>query len=551
MKKILIISFRKLGDVISLALPIYNFKTNNPFSQIFLCTYEENISAANLLGQVDKIVTISRSRLCLLSQNKIFNKSFLINEFTNQLSEIMNEEWDIVFNASNDEVGTFLASGLNAKEVVGVRLDSERLVIHNPISSFVKNEINTTFSATPVHQIDLDNYSLNKNMVVQSYAKSIKVDPVLDLNANEEMKKIKSRVGRPLVGINFQAGHVSKEINIGTVEALISEMLDNTGYYPIILLDPKNDQSQTHLKYLNEKFNNSLVAIEVDFKGMPSILNRLDYLITTDSAIKHLADALGVKMVEVSQGTSPFLRQGSISAGNIIVSPITSNRPNVSPGSERSLVSNTPSQSQLSGKDLYFALLLRSGIAPDTIQSALSSNVTCYIVRNNRPGVCYFPYWGDINVDHELNRIAASIFTFECYLNSKNMNIWSDFSLFFNPEEIHAFINREKGHIAVALKAILNCLRTLRSKNVATKDQKTFLANLNTLIDWNEPDRLCSIPIRAFESSLISVSPSKATERLNEVEKLLFNLKSQIQTLTTVLDLMNIKKSSSQPSASR
>ena len=543
MTKTLIFSFRKMGDILSLALPLQNYKTANPFSEITFCTYEENASAAGLLSAINKTIYLSRNRLNLLAQNKIFNKSFLVNEYYDQLSPILSEKWDVVINASNDLISTYLASAMNCQDTRGLVFDNNKATSHSCYASFVKNEVNSTFAATPVHQIDLDNYIFNNSCALTNYSKAININEAMEKVAIDELKTIRANVGRPLVAINFQAGHQSKEIPLTVVESLLSEMLEDIRFYPILILNPSDERSKSQLATLNKTFNDQLVAVEVDFKGLPSILKRVDYLITTDTSIKHLADALGTKTVEVSLGSSPFLKQGSILPGNIILSEINEFRPNLAPGLEKSFSKTYPHYStNIKGNDIYFALLVRSGISPETISNKCGNNLTYYVVKNQSPGTTYLPFWGDIKIEHEISRIAANLFAFDVFFNTKIDSLWAETSHFFQPKEVSDFILQEKSNLSTVLKAILNCLRTVRNKDVSNCDHTTFLKNLSILVDWNFSDSLVTIPLRLFEQEIDVLSQQKNDNHFASIEKSLFNLKNKIQVLKMTLDLMNLRK---------
>ena len=204
-----------------------------------------------------------------------------------------------------------------------------------------------------------------------------------------------------VIGIQLKASTSEKEIGTTELHRVINALLDIPQYVPVLLVAPTEDET-AYAEELNNHFGNSLVSIEFDFKAAPSVLNNLDLLVTPDTSIKQLGDILGIPMIEVSQGPSPFLKQGLTGVGNFILTRVASSR-------DFSVNLNTK-EDKISGDDIFQSIRIALGHAQSS-EIHLGQNITLYKCDSNSGKIEYTPICGDVDYWYELSRYTSFIFS--------------------------------------------------------------------------------------------------------------------------------------------
>ena len=102
MNSLLIVNFKRLGDVYTTSHLIQSVKAENPHCKIGMVVFSEFEQAARNINDVDEIYTVSRKRLSTLLKNKIFNNAKALEEVHELAHSILKGSWSELFNMSND-----------------------------------------------------------------------------------------------------------------------------------------------------------------------------------------------------------------------------------------------------------------------------------------------------------------------------------------------------------------------------------------------------------------------------------------------------------------
>lgn len=521
MREILVINTRRMGDIYAMTPLLLALKCKNPNSKITLFTYEESKKAAVHLSCIDNISTLNRLQFLTLKKGEIYNKAFALDFLYDSIETLIQKNWDLVVNYSNDSFSTYLSSLIcSTTHFCGIKYDLETSALTssgNWISTLNEYITTTSFSFMPtvdfyINELGLSEYTSNEN--------PFRTNLTLDKKAETsflKIKEIEKEFGRnvSLVGIQFKTSKEDKDIPLSLLTQIINEILQNDNFYPVIISAPTQDEREI-TKKINSYFNNCLIIVECDLYGIPSILNSLDYLICPDTAIKHMADLCNLPTVELSFGASPLFKQGSRNNKSIIVSDDVWNRDfGKDGGRQRPLMVNA--KSVLSGLEYI------SKKSSD-IKMSISSNVHMIKPAHSQTGTIHKIISGKNDVFKEISMAVQRKYCFQSFSSTKTtINLQE-----YPREEIESWVKLQMSNISVVLKDILNTLRSLKIND------KGFIKCLDDLLGRNNEFTISAIPIALFKFRLENMTNEGVTVNQMKIEKELFNLKTEIQTLSQI-----------------
>ncbi|MBT3979868.1 MAG: hypothetical protein HOE90_00865 [Bacteriovoracaceae bacterium] len=535
MKEILIINLKRLGDVMTTGYIASSLKDRFPQSKITLLTFKVNKKVAEKIENIDHFTYIDREHLLMLKRNRIFNASLLVDSFNNQLRELKNTKWEIVFNYTNDPVSSYLTSFFESESFCGIKHGQQSNIIHSSKASLYLNEVMPSYKYTPLHLQDvyslIANVEKSNNYGLKSVASN---DELCKQKFSSLTKNEDGETTRYTVGIQLKSSSESKDISVETIIGLIKLMRKEERFLPVLLIAPcdKEIEASTHI---NKFFDNELITIETDFTALPSVLKNLDYLITPCTAIKHAADLCKTKVLEVSMGNAPIFKQGTIGEGNLILSPITLYRPCVTPKDQRSQDDFADCKAIVKSQDIFYALNTLHDPkyhAPERY----SQNLTLYCVRNVGEYICYVPIAGDFNVHLELTRIFAAEYSLRLLTNFKGDGFKEHIRTLFKEDELKCWADAQKTSVTYYLRLILTTLRNIKSSQVSQKQSKEFIDRFTLLIDGGDNDHLTSVALNMFRGEVENMHVKSVEQNRERTERLLYGLKNNLQTLNTCID---------------
>ena len=242
MKNILIINLRRIGDVYTTGHLINSIaKTEN--NSISLMVYKESANAAINLKNVKSLFTIDRKEIITLKTNKLFSDGFALEQLFNQLQEIKEKKWDEIVNFSNDIVGAYICSYLQASaaKVTGVHFNEQRKITTNNDWELLFNDVLPVVKYAPLHFVDcyhkMMNISLNtegEKLITSSSANALAFS-----NMSTIRKKISiAESSTKTVGIQLKTSDQTKDISKETILELLTILKGTPVLIPVLLIAP-------------------------------------------------------------------------------------------------------------------------------------------------------------------------------------------------------------------------------------------------------------------------------------------------------------------------
>lgn len=534
MKNILIINLRRIGDVYSTGHLLNSLSTNKENS-VSLLVYKESEKAATNLKNISNLHVIDRKEIITLKSNKLFSDGFSIERLFNQLQSIKNQKWDEIINYSNDLVGAYICSYLkeSSDKIIGVHFNENRNVVTNSDWEILFNDVLPSVKYAPMHFVDC----YHKMIGVKSnlIGEKIITDPAHNATVFSNMTTIRKGLSTAesaskIIGLQLKTADANKDIPEETLTQLIQLIRQNDEFIPVVLIAP-TEEERKHAAAINQKFNNELVVIEADLRAVASVLMNLDILVTPDTAIKHIADLTETPVLEISLGYAPFLKQGSYSAGSLILTDFINDRnfKRVKNQSTEGAKTNIKAQDIMSSLMYHFT-------KTKSIRPRLSNDVTLYTCSFDHLGARYSVVAGTVDAQTEIHRLMSRQLINVVYDECESVDIYNDV-IDFGIAAATNWSTTEKTNITNVMKDLLGTLRSLLQSQENRKSAKDFVNHLGKLIAHAEVSSLIQIPVTMFKTKIESINAKTFEENSKEVEILLYDLKADIQKI-----LLCIKK---------
>ena len=453
MKSILIINFRRIGDVYTTG-HLINSLTGINDNAVSLLTFKETASAAENLKGIKNLYTIDRKEIITLKTNKLFSDGFALEQLFNQLQEIKNQKWDEIINYSNDIVGAYICSYLreSTKKVTGVHFDSTRNIVTNSDWELLFNDVLPIVKYSPLHFVDC--YHKMLGISLNPDGEKLFTDTNHNTVAFNNINAIRnnSTDGQGLVkivGIQLKTSEAAKDIPEETILELLSLFTETSQLIPVLIIGPF-EHERRYAKEITEKFNNEIAVIEADLKAVASVLMNIDILITPDTAIKHIADLTDTPVLEISLGHAPFLKQGTYSQGSLILTDIIVDR-NFTKNGKGNFKTNIKALDIMSSV-LYFFAKTKS------IRPRLSSDVTLYSCGFDQLGARYSVVAGSVDAQTEIHRLMSRQLINILYNKNDSNETFTDVTD-FGTNAVMTWTKNEKINLTNIMKDLLGTLR--------------------------------------------------------------------------------------------
>ena len=524
MKNILIINFRRIGDVYTTG-HLLNSLNSSKDKAVSLLVFKESEKAAKNLKGVKTLHVLDRQEIVTLKSNKLFSDGFSLEQLFNQLQEIRNQKWDEIINYSNDIIGSYICSYLknSSEKVIGVHFNESRDIITNGDWELLFNDILPLVKYSPLNFVDC--YHKMLNITHNPNGEKIITNSNHNAVAFKNMNSIRESFANgqnpiKIVGIQLKTSDVTKDLPEETITELISLLKETNHLIPVILIAP-TDEERNYAQDIIGNFKNDIAVIEADLEAIASVLMNIDILITPDTAIKHIADLTETPVLEISLGYAPFLKQGTYSEGSLILSDIISDR-NFSKN-------NQPenSKTNIKAMDIISSVLYFFG-KTKSIRPRLSNNVTLYSCTFDQLGARYAVVAGSIDAQTEIQRLMTRQLVNCLYDNNDSNELFSSI-IDFGTASVATWSKNEKLNLTIVMKDLLGTLRSLIQIQENRKNSKDFIVNLGKLISHADQETLLQIPIMMFKTKVEHIKSKSSEENAKEIEGLLYHLKSDVQ----------------------
>lgn len=536
MKEILIINLKRNGDIFTTGNIIRSYKAKYNDCKISLLVFEEFKKAAQALLGVENVHTIDRKKILTFKKNKIFSDGFAVDQFAKDLSHINNKNWDIVFNYSNDRVSTHITSFLKSKMTkhVGIRFNDTCNVEYSNEWAIVFNDIIPSVKYSPITFTDTYMNMASLTEAPESYILKTKTEYNESAAKNfSDIRKIENNGNDiKLVGIQLFSSSKTKSLSSRQLVEIIDTLYMNPNYFPILLVAP-NDQERTFADEINNDFNNSLVSVEADFVALNSVLMHLDLLITTDTAIKHIADLSNLPTIEISLGEAPIFKQGTLNCDSMIITPRVDTRV-----FSKKIIENDPqlqSANRLIEAQDILAIADHLMFAKDISSYDFNKGLTIYEVKKDTLGSVLLPKFGDYSMVAEIERLASRQYLAMKLLNTDSEQILPQLKN-INVKSLDTWLNLSKDNITETSKVLLGTLRSLLQLDGTVSRNRSFVEGLANLLNFCESEsQFSAVPLLRFRARIEALNTSDFLQSSREVEALLYELKADMQIQVEVL----------------
>jgi ADP-heptose:LPS heptosyltransferase len=537
-QSIVIVNFNKLGDIFQSAHLMSSIKQKSPMTRIHYVCYEECVSAARILKDIDQIHSVPRKKITSFIKNKLYSDGLAFNTLQKSLSELKLSKNDQVINYSNDKFGTYICSYLSTKTgalVNGIKFSDSNIVEYSSNHSIIINDILPVFKASPY------NFNNAYHALTQAPYNKVRDAVVIDQKhqklAQESILKLRCSKGLDpknvkIIGIQIASAIPEKDIPLDSIISFIQLCLQEENLIPLLLVAPtKIEKDKSDL--INSYFDSKLVSVESDFKALPSVLSNIDLLVTPDTSVKHLADLLATKVVEVSLGPAPVLKQGSNNTESLVLT----REPSVRIFKQDDMTTSKVVEENkiLSGQDIFHTSL--SLLSNDSKYSdyEISPGVICYQAIKTGDGLYHLPIKGNINVTFELRRIVSRSVIQKIIYNTTDKHFLTKVLGVFNKDDITSFIEQEKKSLADTTKDLLGTLRELVRLQESTKNHQGFIDALEKLFTKCHQPNISALSVLIFRAKVETIKSTSIEDNLREVESLIYQLKNDIQSSLSVM----------------
>ena len=308
--KILVISLLRMGDVIMATPTLRGLKRRFPNAKVDLLFNSSFKGLVPLIPYVDRFVEFDREILQRGMGEKDHSIFEPFDRMKNLLQNLRDQNYDLVINVTHNRLSGYVATLVQAKEVMGLSLDRR----------------GTPRFGSPWFR-HLNRYGMDREGAHFHYSDLFFFGA--QLGAHTERFDLKESIN----GMK-RADEIAGDEDYILIQATTSDTKKN---YPLVklaesiqsfqLLQPKIKifilSVESERKNLEDWIENSNIkncAVAVcDLETAFSLLKACQLLVTVDTGIKHLAAAAGCKIIELSLGSSNFRSTGVYRSGSLIV----------------------------------------------------------------------------------------------------------------------------------------------------------------------------------------------------------------------------------------
>ncbi len=512
MNKILLINLKENNDFFASTRIISAIKNEYPNSSITFLTLDSLQDEANILDNIDHIITFEKKKLISILNSQIYNKGFAVNLLSDFLSQVNSQPWSKIINYNNDYLSTYITSYLklgqseNADTVGGVLNKSFSLQAETAFEAYYNGPYTKSANASFCqNDIVLNLLSVKNNLTTPG----LKCNPEHERIAYHNFQKLRALEGNPnvkIIGIKIKSSNIETDISTKTIVDALNLILDNPDFFPVILIEPREEE-RLAANEINQFFDNSLVTIEADIIALPSVINNLDLLITPETKTKQISSLFNVPTIELHTKPKDFYKHFNYQENLIIIFSKTSD---------------------IEGKYIYDAIC--DLLFQKTINWGQHKNIHCFRPVRDELGLILLPLNQEqMPISSEIRRILSRI----CLAKFNNIQIDTKvhFDHLNNYQHNLRIMSQEKEKLAALTRHLLKALRMLVRPPEQIVNPDTHLEEtLKEILEFEGPDK----SIAGICSSLFKIYANKylihtAADSTNAIEKELFVLKRYVQ----------------------
>ncbi len=526
MNNILLVHFKRFGDLVSTSHVIAGIKAQYPHTDISLVCFDEFASVTKLIPGLKKVYTINRESLLTLSKGQLYNTGFAIEELRTRVSHLAKESWDKVINLSNDKASShfcsWLASQNNKTMIKGIRVDQNNLAVASDFWAITYNEIitrssnNSPFNFRDIWAKMVGIEEAEKNHLLTNQRNE---DTVF-----ENFNKIRETQGK-IIGLQVHCSVEDKGFS-NDFTAEICDQVSVKKFVPVLLIAP-NELERVRAKEIADNCLSRPIIVECDFTALSSVVKNLDILITPDTVTKHFADAWNTPCLEISLGSSPTFKQATMNPRSLLL--VANDR----------LLSSVETSVVMNAINLILNPNINSFVESTTcsIYSPVKLNAqTVYQSRSTKRN-------DKVELDRHasallINKIANINETNESHIRTIALND------IFDSKRAKQWCTDVENTVNAQTRDVLHAIRSLLHLKENPKKSTAFVESLDRLLQFTEQLNTATLSAVIFRSKLESLPPTSFAENTRSLEALLFEYKANLQTCLNVVQGWNAELNS-------
>jgi ADP-heptose:LPS heptosyltransferase len=308
--KILVVDLLRLGDCL-MTVPVLNgLKAARRDSEIHMLTFKPCASLHAMLPAVSKWWTLDRDELQAGLGEADIPMLTSFSVLKEQLDHINGEKFDMIVNLSQTNFSAWIAGYLKANDRLGLTFDAKGLPhFYSPWFRYLNDQ--------PENAEDIFHYTDIFAHACRVEGRSYAMRTTKAGDAEVKALKLNSH---PVAVFQLFTSDVKKDWEKAGWLALGKKLAAAEPDLQFVALGAPNEETRVdefiaEAKVLGVHVTKAIVSLE----GALSLLHRADLLITGDTSIKHLANATGVKVIELCIGWSDWRRTGVYKADSLIL----------------------------------------------------------------------------------------------------------------------------------------------------------------------------------------------------------------------------------------
>jgi ADP-heptose:LPS heptosyltransferase len=512
MKNILILSNGTSHDLITASHLIGSIKKEDPNTNIEVVTTEEFRELSDVVNNVSKFHYLDANIITSIIDNPLYSDAFAANKFMEVIAPIAQTQWDQIINYSNDNTSAFLINAIGDSTKVGTYINDNGAPRCTGKWSIFQNYVASGLTRQTIDKVTVRNHMAK--VPLHTDIEKIKTNQDYSVVASQNFSRIRQMKGSPatfIVGINLESGYDGYGMELDTYIDIIENLEESSDYKPVLLLNGKNYQRQM-ANDLNKHFNNNLISINIESVALPSVLANLDTMISGSNDQLAIADTMEAKCIELRDFSGKTYTPVIINSENYIIYV----------KEEKTIAS-----------DILLALNEEFGTELP-IDYMTSSNPVYKTVQDSY-GNFQTQIRGDLDIQQELRYHIERSFFYNCLGYEKNTELIDHIKENTEKDVLNKYIVNLKSELTCTVKVLLATLRSLKGVKNSENSLNSFISYLDNLIAVGRENTIVSSIVRNFEGRVENIDAHDVDSNIKAIETNLFQLKSELQTLTNYM----------------
>ena len=317
MKRILLINFGRMGDLIQSSPLISYLHERNPGVEIGCMAASGFDEVMRGIPGIDirHPIELFKYMLALKNEDLLGNLSL----FKGLLEELKSYDYDVIYNLTHNRMGAIL-SGLLPGEVVGLTVDNQGFssVENRWMRQFYNTNINRGLNQ--FNLVDLYRLSAGfkkEEATANNSRLRFLVNEEAKYWAEDELKKRGWKPGRKIIGFQAGASMEAKRWPGRNFNRLAKAL---TGDFNLAFFGTERERSLVD-EAVDEAPGAMNFAGETGIVQLAALLDKCELLVTNDTGTQHLAAAVGTPIVSLTMGPALASETGPFGEGHIVIEP--------------------------------------------------------------------------------------------------------------------------------------------------------------------------------------------------------------------------------------